>query len=338
MITFGNVPFNNTSIENLAHSNKTKSSSTQASNYSISSLMTGKGIPVNAVENVTYKFTPVSIDDNAPESIKQMLNSSAHKSIQATYNMTFNQQWDEVQKHRAELEADGMQKNTQDIIFVNGKALVKVSQDGGIQSTNALAGLVNQYGEDLHQGNSDEFIAKLKEKYGPDVRIESFEKGQGPTNADVFNLLNDSISYEQYIDQEIVSMNKEVFTAQLNKEEMDKQQAAFNNVPQQAVFKVNDEIVGTLDVTGKLNIMSMNVIKASDDAGLDRDNLGDYFNSPFGTEHDVKSVNAMLQDVFADDVNITEFSTADAPTLGEVNAQASEQFNSQFNKLIELIK
>ncbi|MBL4629961.1 MAG: hypothetical protein JKY14_01940 [Paraglaciecola sp.] len=45
-----------------------------------------------------------------------------------------------------------------------------------------------------------------------------------------------------------------------------------------------------------------------------------------------------MQDVFADDVNITEFSTADAPTLGEVNAQASEQFNSQFNKLIELIK
>lgn len=290
-------------------------------------------ISVNDAENITYKIKLSTVKLDVPA-----IDKTIGDRFINTLNQTHSQQKIQVKNYRAELVATGMEQNSRDIIYLGDKPLIEVNQQGFVGSSNSLSQFVNQHIDEIRQGDMSGVMAQLEQRYGSDVRLENFAPGQGPTNAELFNLFNDDLSFNQYVDQEITALNQELLNTQLRVDNFDKQQQAFDSVPQQAVFRVNNVIVGTLDTTGKLRIMSSNVMAASDDAGLARDNLRDYFNVPFGSEQDVSSVNGMLEKIFGDQVEVAQFSADNAPSFGTINAQASEQASQRQAQLSELLK
>lgn len=96
------------------------------------------------------------------------------------------------------MEEHGLKKETGAIVRVKGQVVAKVNYDGSTTTRNA-SGQV--YGNGM-----SERISNFQSR-NPGSNVEIFEKGQGPTNAEVFEMFNGT-SFKQYISEQYESMKK----------------------------------------------------------------------------------------------------------------------------------
>lgn len=224
-----------------------------------------------------------------------------------------------IEQSRLDYEASGKLQEIEAMVWVNGELVAMFGQQGQSTSRDFVASDVKQAKGDLNA-----LMGLLKEKYGSDVSIETFSPGTGPTNAEAFELFN-GMSYSKFVDSEVNSRidsltNNQKLSMQREEAEQ-KRRILYEQVPQTAVFKVGDSIVGSLNEKGFVDI-NANIINQADARGIDREALQAFYTYDEMSNTDSDKIQAMLEDIFGSDVSVQKFSNKDMPSLGTVRNDA----------------
>lgn len=107
--------------------------------------------------------------------------------------------WSTPDGWKSYMEEHGSKKETGAILRLKGEVIGKVNYDG---STTTLKSSGQTYGNGM-----SERVGNLQSR-NPGANVEIFEKGQGPTNAEVFEIFN-GYSFKQYISEQYSSMKQD---------------------------------------------------------------------------------------------------------------------------------
>ncbi len=116
-----------------------------------------------------------------------------------------------------------------------------IDYSGGKTYRDSLAGIMNKSGGDL-----DKLKSLLSEKYGDNFSIETFEKGEGPTVAEVHQIFNGT-GLDAYINSEIHSREQNYQVELQRREEVHKQKLMYNQTVASAVFSVGEVVFGSIN-------------------------------------------------------------------------------------------
>jgi hypothetical protein len=222
----------------------------------------------------------------------------------------------EIQEYKDYWNDKANDKDAKAIISIpnkNGEMEVMgiVDYNGAMTSRSSLTGIMNQSGGDI-----DKLKSLLSEKYGNDVSVETFEKGEGPTVAEVHQLFNGS-SLSDFVNNEIQLREQSYQEGLHRSEEAQKQKLMYNQTPQLAVFSVGDTVVGSINEKGYLEVND-NILRQADANNIDREALKDFYSYDKINNTDIGSVKEMLAHVFGYDITVDSFDVGSRPTLEEV--------------------
>lgn len=186
-----------------------------------------------------------------------------------------------------------------------------IDKNGGTISKNYITNILQQSNGDIDSLNS-----LLKNKYGSDFSIETFDKNEGPTVSEVHELFNGG-KLSTFINNE-VSSREQNYQKELHRtNEFQKQRLMYNQTPQVAVFSVEDTIVGSINEKGYLTV-NRNIIEQADRQNIDREALKSFYSYDEINNTDIESVKAMLVTIFDNNVEVDQFKKSERPTLMDV--------------------
>ncbi|ALU44594.1 hypothetical protein [Pseudoalteromonas rubra] len=240
-----------------------------------------------------------------PEDITEF---SGDKSFLADLHTTFKDQTDLEQQYVQK----GLQREIGTMIFVDGKAIASQGYDGAIYGQGQAADILNQ------AGNDPEKIKQLVAQHFPDAHVEFYAEGEGPTNADVFELRYGS-AYENYVNEQVQNYSDQYLTNQIAAEENYRRKLMFEQTPQTSVFSVDGQVVASRDDKGFVDV-GLPLLIVADERGIARETLKELFR--YAPERSPEDYKALLHGVFGGDVELTSYSKAEAPTRAEVRSRA----------------
>ena len=272
----------------------------QAQSPTATKQTTGISLLNDDVVNITYKFKLQSMEELNIPSLPNALASPSSLGVQ---------QYQETMRQQATIQ------DTKALIRIGGEVVAIYSQDGSVTSRNNIQELIDQADNDLESLSN-----LLQETYGDDVSIETFEPGEGPTRAEAFALLN-GLSFDEFINSQVNQMTADYQESLQLADAQQRQKLMYEQVPQSAVFRVGDTIVGSINQQGYVDI-NANVLAAADARGVDREAMKDFYSYQKMHDSDTQTIESMLRDVFGEEVNVEQFDEDSMPLLAEVRNQA----------------
>ncbi|WP_054015417.1 hypothetical protein [Pseudoalteromonas sp. R3] len=202
----------------------------------------------------------------------------------------------------------GLQRDVGTIIFVEGKAVASQNYDGAIYGQGPMADIFKQAGQD------PEKIKQLVAQHFPDARVEFYAEGKGPTNAEVFELRYGE-NYEDFVREQVQSHRDQYLTDQIAAEEHYRRKLMFEQTPQTSVFSVDGQVVASRDEKGFVDA-GQPLLNVADTKAIEREVLKELLR--YSPERSPEDYQALLHEVFGEGVELTSYSTAQAPTRAEV--------------------
>lgn len=265
----------------------------------------GKSLLDDDVFNITYKYKlqPANtLQLNDPSKLRGMTLDSGSPEY--------------IQQYKVVNAQQALSQDTKAIINVGDRVVATYNHDGSVQYRDDMKGLISQASGDLNALNN-----LLSEAYGQDFSIETFEPGEGPTGAEVFEMFN-GMSLNEYVDRQVEMMSGQYQQDIQLAEKQHKEKIMYEQVPQKAVFSVGGTIVGSINPQGYVDINS-NILDQADAKNLDRELIGDFYSYKKMHDTNTQTVESLLRDVFGDDVDVTHFDDTNMPSLGDVRGSAA---------------
>ncbi|WP_194867627.1 hypothetical protein [Pseudoalteromonas sp. PPB1] len=206
----------------------------------------------------------------------------------------------------------GQQQDIERIVFFDGKAVVSEGYDGTVYGHGPVAEIFKETRNDPQKRQQ-----RIAEQF-PDAHIEVYPKGEGPTNAEVFELRYGE-SYQDYVDEQVRNYSDQYLTNQIAAEENYRRKLMFEQTPQTSVFSVDGQVVASRDDKGFVDV-GLPLLDVADARGIEREALKELFR--YSPERSPEDYQALLNQVFGDGVELTSYSTADAPKREEVREMA----------------
>ncbi|MCF6438635.1 hypothetical protein L1077_04230 [Pseudoalteromonas luteoviolacea] len=277
--------------QSIKHDQSVKESSTPSDEASFSTRLEGK-------TNLTYLIKPEHVkvvDKDQFAMLNQDMSplSSKHTDLADYYKQ------------------QGEQQDVVGMINVDGQVMAYLRGDGSYAGRSGVQDLFRQAGGDM---------AKLKslveQHYPGSGEVEFFEQGEGPTNAEVFEMFNGS-SYQDYAQKQIAIHKETEFNEMLAQDQAYRRKLMFDQTPQTSVFRVGGQVVGSMDDQGFADV-GQALTAMADQRGIQREQLKSLFTLDF--DRSPEDFKAMLNDVFGDDVQLETFSSQQAPSRAEVRS------------------
>jgi len=226
-------------------------------------------------------------------------------------------------------------QDTRAIIRIDGEVIAYRTQNddySGITTKNKYAGYIdNQLGGD-EQGTRN-FVLALKDEYGDRVEVEYFKSGEGPTHAETFEMFsgqNYVASINNGSDLELTGFYGQEEVA----EQRERDRVMRNAVPQTDVLRVNDVVVGSVDVNNRFHVSSANLNQEADQLGIEREQLKNIYNYEF-KDINPEDLLSLFKDVFGSAGNVNSLSKEEVPSYGEVMAKSQQQFLQRYDAIHE---
>jgi len=262
-----------------------------------------QGFSLKGAIDLTYKYDLISINGATPEIMRPRLSQQA---------LDYHNSKQRIEDTRSHYEESASQKETEALVRVNGEVVAMLGGSGAA-ARNTYSRYIEQAGGDL-----DKLAELLGQKFS-DVSIETFKPGEGPTNAEAFELFN-GLPFNDFIEREyqvsLDSYNKN----QRHLEENERQRVLYQQTPQTAVFSVGDTVVGSINEKGFLDI-NRNILKLADEQGVDREQLKSFYSYDEYSNTHTEKVTSMLKSIFGE-VDVSKYQGENMPTLAEVKIQA----------------
>ncbi|AOT07590.1 hypothetical protein [Pseudoalteromonas luteoviolacea] len=203
----------------------------------------------------------------------------------------------------------GEQQDVVGMIKVDGQVMAYLRGDGSYAGRSGVQGLFRQAGGDVEKLKS-----LVSQHYPGNGKVEFFEQGEGPTNAEAFEMFNGS-TYQAYSQKQIAIHKETEFNEMLAQDQAYRRKLMFDQTPQTAVFRVGGQVVGSMDEQGFADV-GQKLTTMADQRGIERDQLKPLFTLDF--DRSPEDFKAMLHNVFGDDVQLETFSSQQAPSRAEV--------------------
>ncbi|WP_261842262.1 hypothetical protein [Aliamphritea ceti] len=218
------------------------------------------------------------------------------------------------------------QRDTSAIIYLDGKA-VAMHDSQGVTSHNAIDTSSLRNGGDFNS-----LVSQLQSQYGNRVRVESFAPGNGPTNAEAFQLFSGK-DYHQHIAEQVAGMRQKTADNQRRQLEYQQQQFAWKNAPQDNVFKVNGQIIASVGEDGTANISTGNLLYTIDSMGKEREVAKKLFALTTGHTVSGDDLQTFFDEHFAGQNSRETFSGEQQPTREDISKQANTQYLSTYQAM-----
>ncbi|MCG7534583.1 hypothetical protein [Pseudoalteromonas sp. OOF1S-7] len=206
-------------------------------------------------------------------------------------------------------QRQGQQQDMRAMIKIDGQVMAYLRDDGSFAGHKGVEDLFRQAGGDIKKLQS-----LVEQQYPRSGEVEVFESGEGPTNAEVFELFNGR-SFQVFIKEQVASRKETEYTQQLAQDEAYRRKLMFDQSPQTAVFRVGGVVVGSMDEKGFADV-GQALTALADERGVERAQLKSLFTLDFDRTPD--EYKALLSDVFGDDVQLDTFTVEQAPSRAEV--------------------
>ncbi|MBQ4835668.1 hypothetical protein [Pseudoalteromonas luteoviolacea] len=289
---------NTSSTQYSYHSNAANKAHTTQREFNVeeSSAGSAKGIDVRGKTNLIYLLEKKDIVQLSKDEVSWLADiKESFMSVQETENY---------------LKSNGQKKEMNAIIYVEGNVVSYQTQEGGVYYTDSKA-------EEIFRkaGFDAEKVKELvKEMYPDGAKVQFFEAGEGPSNAQLFEQIH-GYSYSEFIRKQVDSLNQSEFDQQLRQEEYHRSKVLFDQSPQTEIFSVGGQVVASRGENGYIDV-GQHLLAQADARGIERTELKEIFTvSP---ERTAAQYLVLLQDVFGDEVTLQSFSSGDAPTRAEV--------------------
>ena len=263
-----------------------------------------EGISLQGATNLTYKIDASSISRISNEQ-SLLLEEIVTNSQSLTGSIENTEQY---------YRDNGQLKEVTAIIKIDGQVMAYMNKDGSYAGRNGVDDLFKQANGDINK-----LKQLIKEEYPSTASLETFEEGQEPTNAEVFELFNEQ-SYESFVSSQVSALKEALITEQMNIDEHLRRTLLFDQEPQTSVFTINGETVASMDEGGFVDI-GASLLKLADDKNIDREQLAPLYTLDF--EQTAEEYKATLTDIFGADVELENFNLANAPTRTEVRDLSS---------------
>ena len=213
----------------------------------------------------------------------------------------------------------GNRKDTDVIFRVDGNIIASLSESGAGEMTNSVAQVLRDVAPNLVS-----IEQALKSKYGDKLQVEKFPQGEGPSQAELFEMRNGR-SLHSYINETTRQM-KASFNAtqyQLQQDKVEKQK--LDSVEQNTAFIINNRVIGSLGIDGTININHAILSTEMDKSGVDKE-IGRQLLALGKTTENVNDVSDILRKGFGEDsVQVDAFTPGKGPSLGELASTMNEQ-------------
>lgn len=275
--------------QSVKHDQPVKESSTSSREASFSTRLEGK-------TNLTYQISPANVkvaDQDQLAILNQDMRPLSYKQADlADY-----------------YKQNGEQQDVVGMIKVDGQVMAYLRGDGSYAGRSGVQDLFRQAGGDVEKLKS-----LVEQHYPGSGEVEFFEQGEGPTNAEVFEMFNGS-SYQAYSQEQVAIQKESEFNEMLAQDQAYRRKLMFDQTPQTAVFRVGGQVVGSMDDQGFADV-GQALTTMADQRGVDREQLKSLFTLDF--DRSPEDFKAMLNDVFGDDVQLETFSSQQAPSRAEI--------------------
>ncbi|MDC3211113.1 hypothetical protein NQU47_00920 [Pseudoalteromonas distincta] len=200
------------------------------------------------------------------------------------------------------------------IVEVDGQVMGYLNHDGSFSGKSGIETILSE-----SKGDPQSLKRLVEEKYPSNGSVEVFSLGKGPTNAEVFELYNNK-SYKSFVSNEINTLKDAQASEQQSIDNFMRRKLFFEEAPQTSVFKIGDDVVGSMDESGFLDI-GQRLMKVADERNISRDQLKPLYSLNF--EHTSADYKGMLTNIFGSDVKVENFEALGAPTRSEVRTMTN---------------
>ncbi|ESP92272.1 MULTISPECIES: hypothetical protein [Pseudoalteromonas] len=255
-----------------------------------------KGIDVRGKANLIYLLEKKDIVQLSKDEVSWLADiKESFMSVQETENY---------------FKSNGQKKEMNAIIYVEGNVVSYQTQDGGVYYTDSKAEeIFRKAGFD-----AEKVKGLVKEMYPDGAKVQFFEAGEGPSNAQLFEQMH-GYSYNEFVRKQVDSLKQSELNQQLQQEKYYRSKVLFEQSPQTEIFSVGGQVVASRGENGYIDV-GQHLLAQADARGIKRSELKEIFTvSP---ERTAAQYQALLQDVFGDEVTLQSFHLGDAPTRAEV--------------------
>ncbi|MEJ6475198.1 hypothetical protein [Pseudoalteromonas piscicida] len=194
-------------------------------------------------------------------------------------------------------------------IVIDGKLMAYQNDKGHITARGGVESLIMQANGDINQ-----LKALVQQQYPSSGKVEVYGDNNRPTNAEIFERFNGR-PFKSFVNDEMKARQQASYQEQLARDEFLRSKLMFEQAPQVTVFKVQGEVIGSMDDNGFADIGSK-LLQLAKQKGIDKEALKPFYTLDPGRTPEQFS--DLLTQTFGDDVEVEQFTASNAPTRNQI--------------------
>ncbi|PCK33047.1 hypothetical protein [Pseudoalteromonas piscicida] len=194
-------------------------------------------------------------------------------------------------------------------IVIDGKLMAYQNDKGHITARGGVESLLMQANGDINQ-----LKALVQQQYPSLGKVEVYGDNNRPTNAEIFERFNGR-PFKSFVNDEMKARQQASYQEQLARDEFLRSKLMFEQAPQVTVFKVQGEVIGSMDDNGFADIGSK-LLQLAKQKGIDKEALKPFYTLDPGRTPEQFS--DLLTQTFGDDVEVEQFTASNAPTRNQI--------------------